>query len=130
MQAPLGTGRRHIQQATVLEPTHFRLQPLDPGRGARLLTAMRGLHRSEQQLGVTVVTYDFLPIQQLAPITLRRLTQPGQDYRVEFEALGLVNGHQLQARITARVGQREQSAHAVANVLGGRWFCAAVEVLQ
>jgi hypothetical protein len=39
--------------------------------------------------------------------------QAGQDHGVELEALGLVDGHQLQAAVGPRIGRGEQPRHVV-----------------
>jgi hypothetical protein len=39
--------------------------------------------------------------------------QAGQDHGVEFQSLGLVDGHQLQAAVGPRVGCGEQARHVV-----------------
>ena len=39
--------------------------------------------------------------------------QAGQDHGVELEALGLVDGHQLQAAVGPGIGRGEQARHVV-----------------
>ena len=49
-----------------------------------------------------------LPRQQLRLVAARRVAQPRHDHHIEFESLGLVDGHQLQACVGLRIGCGEQ----------------------
>ncbi|MCU0989761.1 MAG: hypothetical protein MUE63_09325, partial [Xanthomonadales bacterium] len=58
-----------------------------------------------------------LPVGREAAYAVRIRQQAGQDHGVEFQALGLVDGHQLQAFVRQRIGQGEQLLHALAHPL-------------
>ena len=108
VQASPGTRGGHIQQTRGLEPAFFPVE-FSQVAGDRVCRLLRGADRRHQQAGTAVGACAFEPVKQFAAAAARAAAEAGQDYGVEFEALGLVHGHQLDAPIGIAVRRRIQT---------------------
>ena len=110
VQGPAGPGDGYVEQALAFVAGPLRLQAaqgvVDAGRAGG---GAAPVHRGDDQMGLGAIAGDLVPQQQPGVVVAAALVQAGQEHGVEFQTLGFVDGHELQAGgLLARVRRGEQ----------------------